>query len=95
MLVGSATCVLFENLGESNRRSELIDEYGTRQYIKQRRRLCWTLHQTALTVLEHRAIQYQNSQTYEELEEERLLKEVIDETGTVPCANEGLMTQVD
>ncbi len=48
-----------------------------------------TLHQTVLTVLEHKATQYQNSQTYEELEEERLLDEVIDETGTVPCASEG------
>ena len=41
------------------------------------------------TMLEHSAIQYQNSQTYEELEEERLLDEVIDETGTVPCTSEG------
>ncbi len=47
-----------------------------------------TLHQTVLTPLEHRAIGYQNSWAYEELEE-RLLDEVIDETGTVPCASEG------
>ncbi len=48
-----------------------------------------TLHQTVLTPLEHRAIQYQNSQTYKELEEEILLNEVIDETGMVPCTSEG------
>jgi hypothetical protein len=48
-----------------------------------------TLHQTVVTALEHRAIQYQNSLTYKELEDERLLDEVIDETGTVPCASEG------
>jgi hypothetical protein len=48
-----------------------------------------TLHQTVLTALEHRAIRYQNSRTYEELEDKRLLDEVIDKTGTVPCASEG------
>ncbi len=48
-----------------------------------------TLHQTILTALEHRAIRYQNSQTYEELKDERLLNEVIVETGMVPCASEG------
>jgi hypothetical protein len=48
-----------------------------------------TLHQTLLTALEHRAIRYQNSRTYEELEDKRLLNEVIDGTGTVPCASEG------
>ncbi len=48
-----------------------------------------TRHQIVLTALEHRAIQYQSSRTYDELEEERLLDEVIDETGMVPCTSEG------
>ncbi len=48
-----------------------------------------TLHQTVLTALEQRALWYQNSKTYEELEDKRLLDEAINETGTVPCANVG------
>jgi hypothetical protein len=40
-------------------------------------------------VLEHWALCYQNSQTYEELEDKRLSNEAIDETGSVPCANIG------
>ncbi len=42
-----------------------------------------TLHQNVLTVLEHRALHYQNSKSYKELEDERLWDEAIDETGTV------------
>jgi hypothetical protein len=34
-------------------------------------------------------LQYQNSKTYEELEDKRLLDKVINEMGTVPCANVG------
>ncbi len=45
-----------------------------------------TLHQNVLTALEHRALRYQNSKSYEELEDERLMEEAIDETGTVSCA---------
>jgi hypothetical protein len=85
----------FSNLGESTRRIKLIDKYGTRQYIKQQGQLSVTLHQTVLTVLEHRAIRYQNSLTYEELEDKRLLDEVIDETGTVSCTSEGGGKRVD
>jgi hypothetical protein len=48
-----------------------------------------TLHQTVLFALEQRALWYQNSKTYEELEDKRLLDEAINETGTVPCANVG------
>ncbi len=48
-----------------------------------------TLRQTVLTALEQRALRYQNSKTYEELEDKRLLDKAIDETGTVPCANVG------
>ncbi len=44
-----------------------------------------TLHQNVLTALEHRALRYQNIKSFEELEDERLLDEAIDETGTVPC----------
>jgi hypothetical protein len=95
-VAGSAKCwqdqqhaCRFRNLGESTRRIKLIDKYGTRQYIKQWGQLSVTLHQTVLTTLEHRAIRYQNSRTYEELEDKRLLNEVIDETGTVPCTSEG------
>ncbi len=45
-----------------------------------------TLHQNVLPTLEHRALRYQNSKSYEELEDERLMEEAIDETGTVSCA---------
>jgi hypothetical protein len=48
-----------------------------------------TLHQTVLTALEQKALCYQNSKTYEELEDKRLLDEAIDKTETVPCANVG------
>ncbi len=48
-----------------------------------------TLHQTVSTALEQRVLCYQNSRSYEELEEERLLDEAIDEMGTVPYANVG------
>jgi hypothetical protein len=48
-----------------------------------------TLHQNILTMLEHRALHYQNSKSYEELEDEHLMDEAIDETGTVPRSNAG------
>ena len=73
----------FRNLCDSNRRIQLIDEYGTRRYIKQRGRLGVTQHQNVLTALEHRAFRYQNSKSYEALEDERLMDEAIDETRTV------------
>ena len=44
-----------------------------------------TLHQNVLTALDHQVLRYQNSKSYKELEDERLLDEAIDETGTVPC----------
>ncbi len=40
-------------------------------------------HQSVLTVLEQQARRYQESRSYEELEDEQLLDEVIDETGMV------------
>ncbi len=46
-----------------------------------------TLHHNVLTALEHRALRYQNSKSFEELEDKRFLDEAIDETGTVPCPN--------
>jgi hypothetical protein len=73
----------FWNLCETTRRIQLIDEFGTRQYIKQRGRLNVTLHQSVLTALEQQARRYQESQSYEELEDEQLFDEAIDETGTV------------
>jgi hypothetical protein len=79
----------FRSLCESNRRIQLIDEYGTCCYIKQWGQLGVTLHQNVLTVLEHRALCYQNSKSYKELEDERLLDEAIDETGTVQCPTAG------
>ena len=48
-----------------------------------------TLHPNVMTALEHRALRYQNSKSYEELETERLLGEAINETGTVLCPNVG------
>ena len=74
---------------DSNRRIQLIDEYGTRRYIKQRGRLGVTQHQNVLTALEHRALRYQNSKSYEALEDERLMDEAIDEMGTVRCSTAG------
>jgi hypothetical protein len=44
-----------------------------------------TLHQNVLTALEHQALCYQNSKSYEELEDKHLMDEAIDETGTVLC----------
>ena len=79
----------FRNLCESNRRIQLIDKFGTRQYIKQRGRLEVTRHQNVVTALEHRALHYQNGKSYEELEDERLMDVAIDETGTVPRFNAG------
>ncbi|KAL3806180.1 hypothetical protein ACHAXA_008049 [Cyclostephanos tholiformis] len=38
-----------------------------------------------MTALDHRALRYQNSKSYEELEDERLMDEAIDEMGTAPC----------
>ena len=46
-----------------------MDEYGTCRYIKQRGGLSVTLHQNVLTMLEHRALRYQNSKSFEELED--------------------------
>ena len=43
-----------------------------------------TQHQNVLTALEHRSLRYQTGKSYEELEEERIMDEAIDETGTVP-----------
>jgi hypothetical protein len=79
----------FRNLCESTLWIKLINEYGTCRYIKQRGQLSVTLHQTVLTALEQRALRYQNSKTYEDLEDKRLLDEAINEKGTVPCANVG------
>ena len=45
-----------------------------------------TLHQNVLTALEHRALHYQNSKSYEELEDKHLMDEAIDETGSVLCS---------
>jgi hypothetical protein len=46
-----------------------------------------TQHQTVLTALEHRALRYQNSRTYEELDNKRLFNKAIDEMGMISCAN--------
>jgi hypothetical protein len=47
-----------------------------------------TPHQRVLTALEQKVVWYQNSRTYEELEDEQLLDEAIDETGMLLCASE-------
>jgi hypothetical protein len=79
----------FRNLCDSTQRINLIDKYGTCQYIKHRGRLNVTQHQQVLTALEQRATQYQTSWTYEEMKDEQLLDEAIDETGTILCTSEG------
>jgi hypothetical protein len=48
-----------------------------------------TLYQNVLTALEHQVLCYQNSKSYKELEDEQLLDEAINETGTVPCPTPG------
>ncbi len=73
----------FRNLCETTPRIQLIDKFGTWQCIKQRGQLNVTQHQSVLTVLEQWALQYQESQSYEELEDEQLLDEAINETGMV------------
>jgi hypothetical protein len=65
------------------RRIQLIDKFGTWQYINQRGWLNVTQHQSVLTALEQRSCQYQENQSYEELEDERLLDGAINETGMV------------
>ncbi len=79
----------FRNLCESTHLIKLINKYGTSWYSKQQGRLSVTGHQTVLTTLERWALCYQNSRTYEELEDKQLVNDAIDETGTVPCANVG------
>jgi hypothetical protein len=49
---------------------QLIDKFGAQQYINQCYWLNVTQHQLVLTVLEQWARRYQESQTYEELEDE-------------------------
>ncbi len=78
----------FCNLCDSTQKIKLINKYRTCPYIKQLGQLGVTLHQRVLTVLEQRAVRYQNSRTYEELEDERLLDEAIDEMGAFLCASE-------
>jgi hypothetical protein len=73
----------FTNLCETTRRIQLIDKFGTWQYIKQRCRLNVMQHQSVLTVLKQRARRYQESQSYEELKDGQLFNEAIDETGMV------------
>jgi hypothetical protein len=46
-----------------------------------------TPHQRVLTALEQRVVWYQNSRTYEELEDEQLLDEAINKTGMLLCAS--------
>jgi hypothetical protein len=52
------------------RRIQLTDKFGTQQYINQRGWLNVTQHWLVLTALEQRMRRYQESQSYEELEEE-------------------------
>jgi hypothetical protein len=58
---------------------------------------CNPTSNSVLTALESRALRYQNSRTYKEFEDEQLLNEAIDETGTIPCAGKGgdEMSQVE
>jgi hypothetical protein len=46
-----------------------------------------TPHQRVLSALEQRAVWYQNSWTYKELEDERLLDEAINKMGMLLCAS--------
>ena len=48
-----------------------------------------TQHQNVMTALERRALRYQNNRSYDSLEDERLMDEAIDKTGTVRCCNVG------
>ncbi len=76
-----ASC--FRNLCETTCRIQLINEFGTWQYIQKQGRLNVTQHLSVLTALEQQAHRYQESQSYEELEDEQLLDDTINETGTV------------
>ena len=73
----------FRNLCDTSRRIQLIDNFGTRRYIKQRGRSNVTQHMFVLMALEQQACRYQECQSYEELEDERLLNVAIKETGMV------------
>jgi hypothetical protein len=61
----------------------LIDKFGTWQCIDQWGWLNAMQHQLVLIELEQREQRHQESQSYEELKDERLLDEVINEMGTV------------
>ncbi len=61
----------------------MINKLGTWGYIKQRGQLNVSQHQSVLTALEQRALWYEESQSYEELEDEQLLDDAINETGMV------------
>jgi hypothetical protein len=65
------------------RRIQLIDEFETWQYIQQRGQLNFTQHLSVLTALEQQVRWYQESRSYEELEDEQLLDDAINETGRV------------
>jgi hypothetical protein len=73
----------FRILCDTTRRIQLIDKFGTWQYVKQWGLLNVMQHQSVLTVLDQWARRYQESQSYEEFEDERLLDEAINEMGTV------------
>jgi hypothetical protein len=75
--------VVFRNFCETSCKSQLIDEFGTWQYIKQRGRSNFTQHQLVLTALEQRAHRYQKNQSNGELEDEQLLDGAINETGMI------------
>ncbi len=71
------------------RRIQLTDKFGTQQYINQRGWLNVTQHWLVLTALEQRMRRYQESQSYEELEEEWLLDDAIGKTGMVAAPHVG------
>ncbi len=80
----------FKSRQETLRRIKLIDVYGNIRYINQRGKLSVTKHHSVLNVLEKRALRFQESGCYEDLEDEALLDEALDKTRTVTTAGESL-----
>ena len=61
----------------------LIDEWGNREFVKERGRMSKTKHTTVLSVLEKRALRYRRRGHNKVDKDEALISQAIDETGTV------------
>ena len=61
----------------------LIDEWGNKQFVRERGRMSKTKHTTVLSVLEKRALRYRRRVHNEVDKDEALISQAIDGTRTV------------